>query len=233
MKLSDQIVQFPGWNRRQQNLCRVRTFFGASSTVVALITDLSDLHPGQSITNAIEDVHATLVQRGIVLAGADLIEHYERVDYGEPSFDAVTFDERGSPRWRPLSLAQAAAALRCPLSELTTQTLSVPRLAEELDRMSTAIDPFASSPWLESPEVVSRRSDIEASMISKREIQLLVEAGATERELQSLLKRDLSLFGELYASPHEQYIAFSEFPLAEGFVDFTLFTSTSRMEIVH
>jgi len=232
MKLSDQIVQFPGWNKQQQNLCRVRTFLGASNAVVALVTDLSDIHPGQSITNAIEQVHRTLVQRGIILPDTDLIEHYEGVDFGESPFNFVTFTKTGSPNWQSISFKQTTDILQCSPSELTTQTLAVPRLAEEIDRMSAAIDPFASSPWLESPEVVNRRSDIEAGMISKKEIQSLVESGATERELQALLKRDLSVFGELYASPKEHYIAFSEFPLAEGFVDFTLFTSTSRMEIV-
>lgn len=232
MKLSDQILQFPGWSSHQQNLCRVRTFLTASKSVVALVTDLSGIHPGQSITNAIELVHATLIKRGIVLAGTKLIEHYEKVDYGEPTFDLVSFTESGSPSWQSLSLEQAMDILQCTSGELKTQTLSVPRLAEEVDRMSSAIDPFAKSPWLESPEVVNRRSDIEAGMVSKKELQALVDGGATERELQSLLKRDMSLFGELYASPHEYYIAFSEFPLAEGYVDFTLFTSTSRMEIV-
>lgn len=232
MKLSDQIVQFPGWGSRQQNLCRVRTFIGASKSVVALITDLSDLHPGQSITNAIEQVLATLVQRGVILSSAELVEHYEGADYGEPTFSLVSFTESGSPSWKAVSLDQAMEILQCPSEELKTKTISVPRLVEEVDRMSSAIDPFAKSPWLESPEVVNRRSDIEASLVSKNEIQSLVDCGATERELQSLLKRDLSIFGELYASPREHYIAFSEFPLAEGFVDFTLFTSTSRMEIV-
>ena len=232
MKLSDQIVQFPGWDSGRQNLCRVRTFLGSSKAVVALVTDLSEIHPGQSITNSIEQVFATLVQRGIVLPGTQLIEHYERVDCGEPIFDLVSFAASDSPSWRSISIEQAAEILQCTSSELSTQTLSVARLAEETDRMSAAIDPFARSPWLEPPKVVNRRADIEAGMVSRREIQELVNRGATERELQSLLKRDLSLFGELYASPHEFYIAFSEFPLAEGLVDFTLFTSTSRMEIV-
>lgn len=232
MKLSDQIVQFPGWTAHQQNICRVRTFLGASKSVIALVTDLSRIHPGQSITNAIEQVHITLIKRGVVLPGSGLIEHYESVGHGGPTFDLVSFNESGSPNWRSLTINQTMEILQCTSSELETQTLSVPRLAEEVDRMSSAIDPFAKSPWLESPEVVNRRSDIEANMISKKEINALVERGATERELQSLLKRDLSLFGELYSNPHESYIAFSEFPLVDGFVDFTLFTSTSRMEIV-
>lgn len=232
MKLSDQIIQFPGCSSYRQNLCRVRTFLGPSNAVVALVTDLSDAHPGQSITNAIEQVHATLIQRGIVLPGTQLIEHYERISCGEPTFDLVDFIENGSPSWRSISIKQVADILQCTSDELLTQTLSVARLAEEVDRMSAAIDPFGRSPWLESPEVVNRRFEIEATMVSRKEIQELVDRGATERELQSLLKRDLSLFGELYASPHECYIAFSEFPLADGFVDFTVFTSASRMEIV-
>lgn len=232
MKLSDQIIQFPGWTSHQQNLCRVRTFIGASKSVVALITDLSDIHPGQSITNSIELVHATLIQRGIVLPGTGLIEHYERAAWSASTFHLVRFTESGSPSWESLSLQQVLETLQCTSDELRTKTLSIPRLAEEVDRMSSAINPFAKSPWLESAAVINRRSDIEVGLVSKKEIQALVNGGATEREIQSLLKQDLSLFGELYASPKEHYIGFSEFPLAEGFVDFTIFTSTSRMEIV-
>ncbi|MDR3369533.1 DUF4263 domain-containing protein [Rhodoferax sp.] len=194
--------------------------------------DLGDMNPGQSITNSIERVNATLLSRGTVLPGAQLIEHYEDINHGQPTFDLVTFSESGSPNWQSISLQQAAQMLDCDVVELSTVTLSIPRLAEEADRMRTAIDPFAGSPWLEAPEVVNRRARIAANMVSKAAIQELVERGASERELLSLLKRDLSLFGELYASPHEHYLAFSEFPLADGFVDFTLFTSTSRMEIV-
>jgi hypothetical protein len=46
------------------------------------------------------------------------------------------------------------------------------------------------------------------------------------------LKQDLSIFGEIYALPHEEYIAFSEFPVGDGFVDFAIFTGRSRMDVV-
>ena len=39
------------------------------------------------------------------------------------------------------------------------------------------------------------------------------------------------MIAEVFAFPEKEYIAFSEFPLGEGIVDFVLFTSRSRMEI--
>ena len=69
-------------------------------------------------------------------------------------------------------------------------------------------------------------------MVSKAEIQSLVNNEAGERELQAEIKRDLSLIAEVYALPSDEFIAFSEFPVGEGCVDFALFTSRSRMEVI-
>lgn len=68
-------------------------------------------------------------------------------------------------------------------------------------------------------------------MISKQSVIELVNSNANERELQKLIKRDLSLFAELYSRPSEDYICFSEFPIDDGFVDFAIFTGVSRMDI--
>lgn len=68
--------------------------------------------------------------------------------------------------------------------------------------------------------------------LSKTEIEHLVLVGAGERELQTELKKDLSLIAEVFAFPQAEFIAFSEFPVGEGNVDFVLFTSRSRMEVV-
>lgn len=49
--------------------------------------------------------------------------------------------------------------------------------------------------------------------------------------MQQIIRSDLSLLGEVYASPQDEYICFSEYPIADGFVDFVVFTSRSRMDI--
>jgi len=69
-------------------------------------------------------------------------------------------------------------------------------------------------------------------MISKHDIELLVRARAGERRLQTELKKDLSILAETYAIPKDEFIAFSEFPIGNGTVDFVIFTSRSRMEII-
>jgi len=69
-------------------------------------------------------------------------------------------------------------------------------------------------------------------MISKASLQALVDQKVGERELQAVLKKDLSIFGEAYAKPDDEYICFSEFPLGEGFVDFAVFTGRSRMDVI-
>lgn len=69
-------------------------------------------------------------------------------------------------------------------------------------------------------------------MISKYDIEQLVFAGAGEQQLQAEIKRDLSIMAETYAIPNDEFIAFSEFPIGDGCVDFVIFTSRSRMEII-
>ncbi|MGC4078382.1 MAG: DUF4263 domain-containing protein [Rubrivivax sp.] len=84
----------------------------------------------------------------------------------------------------------------------------------------------------ESNEVTKRRLEIIESMVSKASVETLVQSGSGEQELQRLLKTDLSIFGEAYAKPDDEYICFSEFPLAGGSVDFVVFTGRSRMDII-
>ena len=59
----------------------------------------------------------------------------------------------------------------------------------------------------------------------------LIDAGASERELDALIKKDLSLIAEIYSSPDDEYIVFSEFPLGEKRVDFAIFSSRSTMDV--
>jgi hypothetical protein len=93
-------------------------------------------------------------------------------------------------------------------------------------------DPFIDFPYQEPPRVIRRKVEIERQMLSKSALESLINSGAAERELQGFLRRDLSIFGEMYAQPSDDYICFCEFPIADGAVDFALFTGTSRMDVV-
>jgi hypothetical protein len=115
--------------------------------------------------------------------------------------------------------------------ELNARALDQPRLRIEIDRIRNEIDPFIDSPWPEPPARTKRRNDIESRMISKKLVADLVDRGAGEQELQKLLKQDLSIFAEIYANPKEEYICFSEFLVADGTVDFTVFSGRSGMDV--
>lgn len=65
-------------------------------------------------------------------------------------------------------------------------------------------------------------------------ISNLVSEGATERELQAEFKLNLSILGTscAHSAIKDEYIAFSEFPLGHGNVDFVVFTDRSRMDVI-
>lgn len=229
MKISDLILSYPtGKGSRQRGLCRLRSF-ATSHGLVVLLTDLGNKNTGMSVTNAIEEVVGTAIQKGIVNGDSVFIEHYERDSFQRATFDLVRFSDEGKPDWKSISADQVLSLIGCEKTELDSPTLSNMRLLAEIDRIRQSIDPFADSPFVESPEIINRRADIVSGMLKKTQLLELVTAGAGEREIQRLLKDDLSIFGELYASPKDEYICFSEFPVADGVVDFALFTGRSRM----
>lgn len=233
MKLSDFIFRYPvGIARTRQGLCRVRTFFSFQSGVTVLLTDIGEFAVGSSITNVVEHIHQALLLRGMIPTDARVIEHYERHGVEGGSFSVVSFGPAGDPSWVRMPMQDVLLILSCDSNEFTRSTAMDSRLVAEIERLRNAIDPFAGAPWLEEPAIVNRRGEIENGMISKALLSQLVSAGATEREFQQLLKRDPSFFGELYGDPHEEYIVFSEYPLADGFIDFVVFTGRSRMEVV-
>ena len=65
-------------------------------------------------------------------------------------------------------------------------------------------------------------------------IESLVNDKAGEREISSVLKKNLNILGQYFA-PYQikdEYIVFSEFPIADSITDFVVFTSRSRMEVI-
>lgn len=66
------------------------------------------------------------------------------------------------------------------------------------------------------------------------QLTALIHEGAREREIQAALKADLSVIAQtcVHSAIQDEYIAFSEFPLGTGFVDFVVFTDRSRMDVV-
>ncbi len=93
------------------------------------------------------------------------------------------------------------------------------------------IDPFIDEPWPEAYEVINRREDILKNMLPISVLQEAIENGAMEIDLQNLIKSDLSILGDFYAHPSEEYVCFSEFPLNGGFIDFVIFSGVSKMNV--
>jgi len=65
-----------------------------------------------------------------------------------------------------------------------------------------------------------------------QKLKELIQNKAKEQDIQKYLKDNLHLIAEHYASPKNEYIIFSEFPIDEGKVDFVIFTDRSRMQII-
>ncbi|WP_422126350.1 Shedu anti-phage system protein SduA domain-containing protein [Thioalkalivibrio sulfidiphilus] len=230
MKILDIVHQFnDGRTHISRGICRVRYFVGPAGTVV-LLTDLGDKNDGQSVTNAVEVIIKSLLDQGYIISPATFIEHYERSDWASDSFDKVTLAPHAE--WEKLSRSRVMEMIGDEDGELSDRSATNPRIVSQADRLLFRHDPFIGSRYPESNEVTKRRLEIIENMISKTSVDALVQSGSGEQELQRLLKTDLSIFGEAYAKPDDEYICFSEFPLADGFVDFVVFTGRSRMDII-
>lgn len=230
MKILDIVHSFhDGKTRVSRGLCRVRSFVGQSGTAV-LLTDLGDKNDGQSVTNAVETVIDSLLRQGFVLEPTTFIEHYERNDPQSDTFDRVTLHPK--TEWLSLSRDEAFAILGCSQTELDDRTILNRRIMEQADSLRFQKNQFVDSRFSDSNEVIARKLEINAGMISRSSIETLIQSGAGEQEIQRLLKTDLSIFGEAYAKPDDEYICFSEYPVADGSVDFAIFTGRSRMDII-
>ena len=227
MKVADYIFRFSTFKHQDDGLCRVRMFVSSDGKVFVLLTDIGQLGTGASVTNHIEWIRQQLRARGFVLPECQFIEHYEpHYMIGRfATFHLVYFDENYKPSWIETDIERIAGLLECDELELSQPTASELRLIEDAVRLKNQIDPFYDFPTaFESPEVIKRKLEIIAGQIPKAQISALIDNGSNEHALQRVLKQDLSLIAEVYASPEDEYICFSEFPVGEGQVDFALFT---------
>ncbi|HEX7241172.1 MAG TPA: Shedu immune nuclease family protein [Longimicrobiaceae bacterium] len=233
MKISDFIFQYrPGPDTWQDALCRVRIFVASDGKVVALLTDLGDLGTGMSVTNSVEWIRDALISQGLVSPDARFVEHYERSMWQADTFDELSFHTDGSPAWRELRAPEAMSLIGCGAAEIQSRTIDDSRLRRRAEALRHRIDPFIDSPYPASHEKVARKLELQERMLPKQALDDLVASGAGERALQALLKTDLTFFAEVYARPDEEYICFSEFPVADGVVDFVVFTGRSRMNVI-
>jgi hypothetical protein len=116
--------------------------------------------------------------------------------------------------------------------ELNSYAVENCRLLTEIDQMRHAIAPTLDYPALESRSVITRKLEIERGMVPLTVIKARIDAGDGETALQQLLKSDLSVLGEMYGFPTDEYVCFAEFPIGNGFVDFVVLSGRSRMDVV-
>lgn len=228
MKILDVVHDF-GNNRTEAlgGICRVRSYVGGRGIVVVL-TDLGDLNDGQSVTNAVEKIIDSVTTKGLVTQSAIYIEHYERDLQELDTFDVVTLST--STEWKSIKKEDVLELIECGPSEFYERSSNNRSVYEQADQIRYQRDPFRDSAYIEEPKVIARKIEIMDSMVSKSSLRDVIESGANEQELQRLIKKDLSIISEAYVGDDE-YICFSEYPLASGSVDFVIFSGRSRMDI--
>lgn len=232
MKTCDFIYQYQsGYARTDPTLCRVRLFVN-SNQIFCLLTDLGKRSIHSSVTNSIEEAWSSLLIDGYILENSILIEHYEPSTISSHTFDFVTISEAKRTKWEKVSVDKLVSILNTSRKELFDRTFKNQRHFERIENLQAKLAPNLKRSINEEIEVSLRKYEILDNAISKSQLNSLIESRSGEREMQKLLKLDLSVFGELYSSPYEEYIVFSEFPILDGKVDFVVFTGRSRMDVV-
>lgn len=229
MKVNDIIYRFPS-NDVRDGICRLRTFIN-NDKAYALLTDLGIKNLLNAIGNSIEIICQSLISKMMVPNDCVFIVHYEPTVFEEHTFYIIEFSDEAFAKWKHISIEEVKLVLNCELTEMDNLTLENERLIGDIERLRTIINPYLDLPIYQTSETIVRRIEIEDQQLSKKYLLDVVNSGASERELQNIIKKDLSIFGELYSSPPENYMCFSEFPIGNGVVDFVLFTGISRMDV--
>jgi hypothetical protein len=232
VKLCDFIFRFTAsGSSKNDSICRIRLFVSADRIAYAVLTDLGDKNTGSSVTNAIEYFRSELIKHGFISEHAKIVEHYEQEHVEGGSFDFVSFDKDNNPTWKTQKIDYVCKLIECEAHEFLTPSLDIKRIYDEVERIRHDIDPYIDEPWAEPYHVINRREDIRKNMLPEGKLLEAIENCVSETYLHSLIKSDLSIIGDFYSHPKEEYICFSEFPLSDGAVDFVMFSGRSRMDV--
>lgn len=227
MKTSDFILRYPT-NKPHDGICRMRTFVNQKLEVSIVLTELS-YNTSTSITNSMELISNYLIDSGLVTKFDFLFEHYEQHSFISESFDLVSIED-GTANWDGVELDFVMQTCESQDDEFNVETKHNVRLLSEIDTLITEI----KSRNIDSPQQElfnQRKHETIPNQISKHTIREIIDLGANELEIQALLKQDLSVFGEIYGKPKDEYQCFSEFPIGDGYADFVVFSGRSRMDV--
>ncbi|RKD28878.1 Shedu immune nuclease family protein [Lacrimispora algidixylanolytica] len=238
MKLNDFIFEYES-NTRYPGLCRIRTFINNKNELYVVFTDLDIKNPSASVTNDLEKIYYGLMNNGFITQKYKVIEHYEHIDvflslgdakFGE--FSLVELKAGDMTLWHRCNVKQILEFLDVKEEEFLNKTWNDWRHINTIEQKRTRIYPFLDYGFNENIEVIRRRLELEDNKLNKVQISELISNKSAEKDFLDLLKKDLTIFAEVYASPPEEYICFSEFPIGDGGrVDFALFSSRSRMDV--
>lgn len=238
MKINDFIHKYES-NSRYYGLSRVRMFINQEQKLFVVFTDLEGKNPAGSVTNDLERIYISLLNRGIIDERFVIIEHYEKNDdvlrpYREEKgeFSIVELKKESNPKWTSCSCEYICSLLDVEEEEFTKTIWDNKKLLCDVERYRMEMNVYMDYLFPQDPRILKRKLEIADNMISKKELQDFIESEPIERRLLEKLKTDLSIFAELYAETQDEYICFSEFPLGDGgVVDFVVFSGRSRMNV--
>lgn len=224
MKISDFIFRFKSFRMREDGLCRVRLFVNTQNEMICVLTDIDIMSNAPYLDTVCDTVIHSLYDDGYLLNCKIHILHDD--------FDnsMVIIDKYGNVE-RTLSKEQIEILTECDENEFAQKSMDIMSIKRLIEKKRYEINPFINNRYLKAPEYIKREIEIQENAISKKWLKELIDAGASERELSTLIKKDLSLIAEIYSLPDDEYIVFSEFPIGNRRVDFAIFSSRSTMNV--
>ena len=223
MKISDFIFKFKSFKMREENLCRVRLFVNSKKEKICVLTEIESMSNGPYLETVCKTVIDALNDNGYLLDFQIYILH-------EDSNNSMNIiDECGNIK-RNLTEKEIKILTECSEDEFSKKSMDILSVKRQIEKKRYEIYPFINNKYLKSPEYIKREIAIQENAISKKKLQELINAGESEHELDTLIKKDLSLIAEIYSYPRDEYIVFSEFPIDNKRVDFAIFSGRSTMD---
>lgn len=223
MKINDFIYNY------KQTICRVRTYVNNDQKYF-IISELKE-NQGPSVTNSIEFLIQSLVKQGFAEPQDIFIEHYPKCNFIPEEFDEIKLDELNSPKWCRRNKEKVMLLINENISDFDVDTNKNQKNKIDIFKNEYTELEFIDYKFVESPNITMRREKNRKSIVSKEILKKLIKSKASEYEIGSVLKKDLSIFAEAYAKPSDEYICFSEFPFFDKRVDFVVFTGRSSMKV--
>ena len=222
MKISDFIFTFKSFKMREEGLCRVRIFINTQNEMICVLTDIDDMSNAPYLDTVCDTVIHSLYDNGYLL---DCKIHILHDDFDN---SMAIIDKYGNVE-RRLSKEQIEILTECNENEFAKKSKDVLSIRRQIEKKRYEINPFIGNRYVKPPKYIKREIEIQENAISKKQLKELIDAGASERELGALIKKDLSLIAEIYTPTLDEYIVFSEFPIGEKRVDFAIFSGRSTM----